>query len=89
MRDHSVQKVVANGNVEIRVDTTVRMSHKSILNCQDIMIHNKKWKEIVLTKVGITTQDRLQAVETRNSGNTSASEQAKRSLRISNEDNPR
>ena len=64
MRDHSVQEVIANENVEIRVDTRIRTSLKNIPDRPDIMVHDKKRREIILIEVGITGQDRLQTVET-------------------------
>ena len=64
LRNHSVQEVVSNNNVEIRVDTRVQTSVKIQANKPDFVILDKKRKEIILIEVGITSQDRLQIVET-------------------------
>ena len=64
MRNHSVQEIVANENVEIRVDTRVRTSIKIDANRPDILVHDKKRKEIILIEICITSQDRLMTVET-------------------------
>jgi hypothetical protein len=64
LRLHSVQEITANSEVEIRVDTTVSTSTKQSANRPDIVIHDKKRKEIILIEVGITSQDQLQIVET-------------------------
>ena len=64
MRNHSVQEIVANENVEIRVDTRVRTGIKIDANRPDILIHDKKRREIILIEIGITSQDRLLTVET-------------------------
>ena len=47
--------------VEIRVDTTVATSTKQSANRPDIVIHDKKRREIIL--IEITSQDQLQIVE--------------------------
>jgi hypothetical protein len=64
MRNHSVQEIVANENVEIRIDTRVRTGIKIEANRPDIFILDKKRREIILIEVGITSQDRLHTVET-------------------------
>ena len=64
MRNHSVQEIVANENVEIRVDTRVRTAIKIDANRPDIFVHDKKRHEVILIEVGITSQDRLMTVET-------------------------
>ena len=63
LRTHSVQEINANADVEIRVDTTVATSIKQSANRPDIVVHDKKRKEIILIEVGITSQDQLQIVE--------------------------
>ena len=63
LRTHSVQEISANADVEIRVDTTVATSTKQSANRPDIVIHDKKRREIILIEVGITSQDQLQIVE--------------------------
>ncbi|KAI5170457.1 hypothetical protein PAEPH01_1446 [Pancytospora epiphaga] len=42
MRNHSVQEIVTNVNVEIRVDTRVRTAIKIDANWPDIFVHDKK-----------------------------------------------
>ena len=49
--------------MEIRVDTTVATSTKQNANRPDIVIHDKKRKEIIFIEVGITSQDLLQVTE--------------------------
>ena len=51
LRTHSVQEIVANSDVEIRVDTTVATSTKQASNRPDIVIHDKKRKEIIFIEV--------------------------------------
>ena len=63
LRSHSVQEISANSNVEIRVDTTVATSTRQSANRPDIVIHDKKRREIILIEVGITSQDQLTIVE--------------------------
>ncbi|KAI5169267.1 hypothetical protein PAEPH01_0573 [Pancytospora epiphaga] len=41
-RSHSVQEIVANKNVEIRIDTRVRIAIKVDANRPDIFVHDKK-----------------------------------------------
>jgi hypothetical protein len=63
LRQHSVQEVTANSEVEIRVDTTIATSTKQSANRPDIVVHDKKRKIITLIEIGITSQDQLQIVE--------------------------
>ena len=63
LRTHSVQEISANADVEIRVDTTVATSTKISANRPDLIIHDKKKKEIIFIEVGITSQDQLTIVE--------------------------
>jgi hypothetical protein len=63
LRTHSVQEISANADVEIRVDTTVATSIKISANRPDLIIHDKKRREIIFIEVGITSQDQLQIVE--------------------------
>ena len=63
LRNHSVQEISANSDVEIRVDTTVITSTKQSANRPDLVIHDKKRKEITIIEIGITSQDQLQIVE--------------------------
>ena len=60
---HSVSEVSSNAEVEIRVDTTVATSTKQSANRPDIVVHDKKRKEIILIEVGITGQDQLAIVQ--------------------------
>ena len=63
LRSHSVQEVVANENVEIRVDTRIKTDIKIQHNRPDLFVHDKKRKEITLIEVGITNLDLLTQVE--------------------------
>lgn len=64
LRTHSVQEVVANDYAEIRVDTRIKTDIKISENRPDIVIFDKKKKEILIIEVGITSQDNLTKVET-------------------------
>ena len=63
LRSHSVQEVVANENVEIRVDTRIKTDIKIQHNRPDLFVYDKKRKEIALIEVGITNLDLLTQVE--------------------------
>jgi len=63
LRSHSVQEVVANENVEIRVDTRIKTDIKIQHNRPDLFVYDKKRKEITLIEVGITNLDLLTQVE--------------------------
>lgn len=63
LRNHSVQEINANENVEIRIDTTVSTTTKQKNNRPDIIVLDKKKKEIIIIEVGITCQDNLNLVE--------------------------
>ena len=63
LKSHSVQEVVANGNVEIRVDTRIKTDVKIQHNRPDLFVYDKKRKEITLIEVGITNLDLLTQVE--------------------------
>ncbi|VDN02059.1 unnamed protein product [Thelazia callipaeda] len=54
------EEVVANENVEIRVDKQLRTAIRIKASRPNIMIHGKKRREVILTG-----QDRLTAVETK------------------------
>ncbi|KAF9746153.1 hypothetical protein NGRA_3539, partial [Nosema granulosis] len=63
VRTHSVQEVMTNDNSEIRVDTRVATDVKVTHNKPDILIVDKKRKEIIIIEVGITNLDLLSVVE--------------------------
>lgn len=63
LKSHSVQEVIANENVEIRVDTRIKTDIQIQHNRPDLFIHDKKRKEITLIEVGITNLDLLTQVE--------------------------
>ena len=63
LRSHSVQEVVANENVEIRVDTRIKTDIMIQHNRPDLFVYDKKRKEITLIEVGITNLDLLTQVE--------------------------
>ncbi|KAF9756147.1 hypothetical protein NGRA_3319 [Nosema granulosis] len=54
---------MTNDNAEIRVDTRVATDVKVIHNKPDILIVDKKRKEIIIIEVGITNLDLLSVVE--------------------------
>ncbi|TBU20959.1 hypothetical protein CWI38_0007p0100 [Hamiltosporidium tvaerminnensis] len=64
IRSHSVQEILDNEYVEIRVDTRIKTDVKIRNNRPDIFILDKKKNKITLIKVGITSTDSLQIVET-------------------------
>ena len=64
LRSHSVQETVSNSDVTINVDTRVQTSIKVQANKPDIVVIDKKRKEITLIEVGITSQSQLKTVET-------------------------
>ncbi|XP_029656638.1 uncharacterized protein LOC115230638 [Octopus sinensis] len=62
LKTHSVQSVVANEVVEIRVDTTI--TDTAVSNGKpDIFVHDKVRNTITLIEVGITSQNCLKQVE--------------------------
>ena len=63
MRTHSVQEVIANENVEIRVDTRIKTDVRIQHDRPDLFVYDKKKKEITLIEVGITNFDLLNQVE--------------------------
>lgn len=63
LRSHSVQQIVANKYVEIRVDTTIKTDVKIKYNKPDIVVIDKKSKEIIIVEIGVTSIDNLQQVE--------------------------
>ena len=69
LRSHSVQEVVANENVEIRVDTRIKTDIKIQHNRPDLFVYDKKRKEIALIEVGITNFDLITQVENEKRGN--------------------
>ena len=64
LRGLSVQEIVSNEYVEIRVDTRVKTDIKVQNNRPDIFVFDKKKKEITLIEIGVINQDFLQTVET-------------------------
>jgi hypothetical protein len=64
LRNHSVQEIISNKYVEIRVDTFVKTDIKIKHNRPDIIVIDKRTKEILIIEVGITSLDNLQQVET-------------------------
>ena len=65
LRSHSVQQIVANKYVEIRVDTTIKTDLKIKYNKPDIVVIDKKSKKIIIVKIGVTSIDNLQQVESK------------------------
>ncbi|KAL6120332.1 hypothetical protein NUSPORA_02952, partial [Nucleospora cyclopteri] len=64
IRNHSVQEIVCNEEVEIRVDNRIKTNVKIQCNKPDLFIYDKRRSKIALIEVGITGQDNLQTVET-------------------------
>ncbi|KAL6120406.1 hypothetical protein NUSPORA_02870 [Nucleospora cyclopteri] len=64
IRNHSVQEIVCNEEVEIRVDNRIKTNVKIRCNKPDFFIYDKRRSKITLIEVGITTQDNLQTLET-------------------------
>ena len=63
LRSHSVQEVIANENVKIRVDTRIKTDILIKHNRPDLLVFDKKRKEITIIEVGITNLDLLTQVE--------------------------
>ncbi|KAF9761960.1 hypothetical protein NGRA_2304 [Nosema granulosis] len=63
VRTHTVQEIMTNYNAEIRVDTRVATDVKVTHNKPDILIVDKKRKEIIIIEVGMTNLDLLSVVE--------------------------
>ncbi|EQB59819.1 hypothetical protein NAPIS_ORF02647 [Vairimorpha apis BRL 01] len=63
IRTHSVQEIMENDLAEIRVDTRIGTDIKVSHNKPDILVFDKKRKEILIVEVGITNLDRLSIVE--------------------------
>ncbi|CAG5002342.1 unnamed protein product [Parnassius apollo] len=64
LRNHLVQEIVSNKYVEIRVDTFVKTDIKIKHNRPDLVVIDKRKKEILIVEVGITSAENLQQVET-------------------------
>lgn len=64
IRLHSVQEILANEHVEIRVDTRVKTDVKIQHDRPDILVIDKRRREAVIIEIGITSQDLLKQVET-------------------------
>ncbi|KAF9760814.1 hypothetical protein NGRA_3010 [Nosema granulosis] len=63
LRNHSVQQIVSNKYVEIRVDTFVKTDIRIKHNRPDLIVIDKRKKEILIVEIGITSGDNLQEVE--------------------------
>ena len=59
LRTHSVQQVVANKFIIIRVDTTIITDVQIKYNKPNILIIDKKFKEILIVEIGVTSIDCL------------------------------
>ncbi|KAL6120364.1 hypothetical protein NUSPORA_02915 [Nucleospora cyclopteri] len=66
IRNHSVQEIVCNEEIEIRVDNRIKIKVNIQCNKPDLFIYDKRRSKITLIEVGITSQDNLQTVETEN-----------------------
>ncbi|KAL6120288.1 hypothetical protein NUSPORA_03002 [Nucleospora cyclopteri] len=65
-RNHSVQEIVCNEKVEIRVNNRIKTNVKIQCYKTDLFIYVKKKSKITIIEVGITSQDNLQTVGTEN-----------------------
>ncbi|KAF9746906.1 hypothetical protein NGRA_3518 [Nosema granulosis] len=59
IKNHSVQEIVSNDNVEIRIKTDVKIQFKKL----DIFVYDKVKKEISIIEIRFTSLDNLQTVE--------------------------
>ncbi|KAL6120655.1 hypothetical protein NUSPORA_02578 [Nucleospora cyclopteri] len=64
IRNHSVQEIVCNEDVEIWADNRIKTNVKIQCNNPDLFIHDKRKNLITLIEVGITSKDNLQTMET-------------------------
>jgi hypothetical protein len=64
LRTHSVQETVSNRDVTINVDTRANTAIKIEACKPDILIIDKKLKEITIVEIGITSPSQLITVET-------------------------
>ncbi len=58
-----MHEIMENDNAEIRVDTRISTDIKVSHNKPDILVLDKKRKEILIVEIGITNQDLLTVVE--------------------------
>jgi len=63
IRSHSVQETVSNQEVTINVDTRAYTNIKIQANKPDIIVFDKRNKQITIIEVGITSQNQLKTVE--------------------------
>ena len=63
IRSHSVQSYAANDHAVIWVDTIVKTNVKVQNNRPDMVVFDRRRKEILIVEVGITSQEQLQTVE--------------------------
>ncbi|KAL6121945.1 hypothetical protein NUSPORA_01053 [Nucleospora cyclopteri] len=64
IRNHSVQEIVCNEEVEIWLDNRIKTNVKIQCNKPDLFIYDRRRSKITLIEVGITSQDNLQTLET-------------------------
>ena len=64
LRNHSVQETISNKDVTIIVDTRIQTAIKIEACKPDILVIDKKRKEITIIEIGITSQSQLVTVET-------------------------
>ncbi|XP_029657411.1 uncharacterized protein LOC115231549 [Octopus sinensis] len=63
LKTHSVQEVISNERVEVRVDTRIETDSTVRYNKPDLLVYDKKENVIWIVEVGVTSQDNLQRVE--------------------------
>ncbi|KAL6120866.1 hypothetical protein NUSPORA_02322 [Nucleospora cyclopteri] len=66
IHNHFVQAILCNEEVEILIDNSLKTNANIQCNKPDLFIHDKRKNLLSLIKVGITSQDNLQTVETEN-----------------------
>ncbi|EQB60016.1 hypothetical protein NAPIS_ORF02432 [Vairimorpha apis BRL 01] len=64
LRTYSVKLIVVNKLIEIRVDTTIKTDIKIKYNKLDIVVIDKKSKEILIVEIRVKSIDSLQQEET-------------------------
>lgn len=64
LRDHSLQETISNNDVTITVDTRIQTAIKIEACKPDILVIDKKRKEITIIEIGIISQNQLVTVET-------------------------
>jgi hypothetical protein len=64
LKNHSTQEIISNKHVTFRIDTFVKTDIKIKHNRPDIIVINRRAKEILIVEAWKTSLDDLQQVET-------------------------